>query len=312
MLASSPAPGAFHVATEQPLRFRFDRLLRPTSVIRQSVDVTPGVYGPDGSGPAAGFVFFEPRYDPYDGVLTFQLPAGARWQPHTRYAVRLRPPSNERDITGIQAFDGAPLAQPVAFFFVTGTTVTDPSADRDVSWPDVSYCLEDGVEPQGLPSVREVFASSCAAAHCHGEASGQSRPAFGLDLSSAEGVRSTAIRVVARQTLTGESVGAPLANPLPVGDNVPRIDPGNAANSYVLLKMLVQPLSYADASEPSAAAESMAGELLSAEPPDDEIARLRASFVRGQPMPPDRGLTAAQVRAVVAWIAAGARVDHCP
>lgn len=292
---------------ERAMRIRFDRYLRPASVIRQSVVVTPALFDPDSGVPKGPVVFFKPVYDPYERMVVFQLSPGARWTPTTLHLVRYEPPEDASDVTGFSAFDGAPLAEEVEFSFMTGDGVSDPDDDRDDARPRVRFCEEDDA-PEDLPAAYEVL-RGCAAGGCHGAGGA----VLGLDLSEPAAIRDTAVRVVARQTLHGATVGAPVSNARRFGDDMPRLDPGNPGNSYLVYKLLVNPANHPVAGETSDEPDPWWGGLPPpGPPPPEELSRLRAWFVQGVPMPPGGSLSPAQMRAVVRWVMQGAETPACP
>lgn len=306
ILASDPAQQARDVPREKALRFRTSTLVRPTSVIRQSVLVTPGLIDEETGEIAAGSVFFEPRWDPYDRVVTFELPPGNRWIPSTLYSVSVLLPDDPAGVAGLRTLEGAPLQEPVTLGFMPGEAVSDPSHDVDDTWPVVGFC--EGAPDAGIVAIEQIFRGSCGSGACHGG----SEPAMGLRLDTPEGIRGTTIRVTARETMHAPQVGAPAANPSTFGDAMPRIDPGNPGNSYLVYKLLIHEGNYAGAGEQAQAARAWLGDL----PPDaaiptSDIDSLRATFVQGEPMPVSGTLTPAMMRGVVTWVAQGAQIGPC-
>lgn len=291
---------------EKAMRVRFDRYLRPTSVIRQSVVVTPGLIDPDSGSPKGPSVFFEPVYDPYERMVVFQLAPGARWTPSTLHTAVFEPPEDASDVTGFSAFDGAPLSEEERFSFMTGDAVSDPENDVDDQRPRARFCETDE-GPDDLPAAFEVLRGRCAASGCHGG----SQPVLGLDLGSATAIRDTAVRVVARQTLRGASVGAPAAEARRFGEDMPRLDPLNAGNSYVVYKLLVNEANHPGQGE--AGDDPWLGGLAPpGPPPSEELERLRRWFVQGEPMPPGGRLRPEEMRSLVRWILRGAEIRACP
>lgn len=111
------------------------------------------------------------------------------------------------ELQGFEDLDGR-SAELTEVRFVTGTSTlaTPPSS---ASWADASPVL-----------------ANCA--RCHGG----DDPVLGMDLSSAEGVRSTAIGIPAREVRTGDPVG--------VGGGLlglNRIEPGSPERSLVIWKL---------------------------------------------------------------------------
>jgi len=253
----------------------------------------------------AGGVFFEPVYDPYERVAIFQLDKGQRWLPEILYTAIVRGPEQEGQLAGIQAFDGAPLSDQLRFHFTTGASVSDPSRDLDDTWPKVAFC-EGSKGDLTLPAPASVLAQSCGSASCHG-----SGGLTGLDLSTSQAVQLTAIRVTARQTLTGTTVGAPLPNSDIFGESMARIEPSNPGGSYLIYKLLTNPNNYGQVEDADYA--KFNGGLPWAGPPGEaELQRLRDAFVRLSSMPLGGSLKPSEMRSLVAWIAQGAKVQVCP
>ncbi len=154
-----------------------------------------------------------------------------------------------RDLDG---FVGAPM-NPIAFH--TGSRSEGVPPPSDATWDDVA----------------PIFAARCASLQCHGG----DRPVLGLDLSSAEQVRQTAIGFGAtelRRPVAGAS--APSA---PALTGLAIIEPGSPARSYVVYKVLDDP------------------------------------HVVGASMPPageggEGALTPSEIETLVSWIRAGARL----
>ena len=301
-----PAPQESAYPREKAMRIRFDRYMRPTSVIRQSVLVTSGLIDADSGTSNGPVIFFEPVYDPYERMLVYQLSPGARWTSTTLHSVVYEPPEDESDVTGFSAFDGAPLSEEISFSFMTSDAVSDPDNDVDDERPWVRFCETDDA-PDELPAAFEVLRGRCASSGCHGG----EQPVLGMDLGTDSGIRDTATRVVARQTLRGASVGAPVAESRRFGDDMPRLDPFNAGNSYMVYKLLVN-----DANHPGEDETGddpwLGGLPPPGPPPQDELDRLRAWFVQGQPMPPEDSLRPEEMRSLVRWILRGAETHACP
>jgi hypothetical protein len=303
VVATSPSAGEVGVARERSIAIRFDRLLRPASVLRQSIVVSPGLVDPSTNASPAGNYFFLPSWDPYERVATFRLQPGSRWYANTLHTVVVLPPAEPSSPTGIRAFDGAGLEQSSRFTFTASAAVSEP--DVDDAAPVADWCHEEP-GPPALPPVRGAL-TRCIG--CHGGAA----PQAGLDLSSAAAVARTARGVLSSQVVPMEHAGSTSETPLNFGQGMPRIAPGNPGNSYLLYKLLINPANYPAADDPAATDpywERGLGALQA--PSHDEIARLRDAFVWMEPMPPSGGLTAGQMRALVAWIALGAQVRDCP
>lgn len=289
------------------MRVRFNRYLRPSSVVRQSVLVTPGLFDADTGAPKGPVVFFEPVYDPYERMVVFLLAPGARWIPTTLHSVTLAVPEDDGDITGFRAFDGEPLDEELTYGFITSDRVSDPEHDIDDARPRVRFCASDEA-PTDLPAAFDVLEGNCARSGCHGGGDAT----LGLDLSRSARVRDTAIRVVARETLTGATVGAPVANARRFGENMPLVDPGSPGNSYLVYKLLVKPGNHPPAGDVAGEPDPWLGGLPPPGAPAlDELTRLRRAFVVGDPMPIDANLRPEEMRAIVRWIAQGAETPEC-
>jgi hypothetical protein len=168
--------------------------------------------------------------------------------PEVRYEVRV---AGARDLDGHEA-------TPVSIHFFTGTAVSDPRPLPVPPWSDIA----------------PLFASACG--RCHGGRA----PVLGLDLSSAEGIRRTALGVSAVE-VAGMRSGATAS--LTAGLlGLPRIavlgGVGRPEESYLVYKLIGDP------------------------------------HVVGDPMPPpvDGGpsqLGPEAIRAIAWWIAAGAPTE---
>ena len=302
------SPGAEPgVGRDQAIRFRFDRFLRPTTVLRQSIYVTTGLLDPvTGESPAGGY-HLEPRYDPYERMAVFALPPGGRWSPEMRHTVRLRPPADEGDVAGIRAFDGASLAEATTYTFETSGGVTDPSHDVDDAWSRVDWCDEVAGPPR-LPSVRKVL-GVCAHAGCHGGA----EPAADMGLGSVSVLREKVLGVAARGAPETSTSGEVVTRPTVFGEGMPRVDPGSPGNSYLIYKLLIHPLNHPAPGDPEALETSYQRGLPPLEAPEPaELERLRDAFVTLEPMPAKGWLKPSEMRALVIWIARGAELRECP
>lgn len=378
-----PAHDAIDVPLDQSIRVQFDRFLSPLSVMRQSVCIASVGPTTSGAGHAGCEQFPRPEYDPVDRVAVWK--PSRLLQPGVRYTVVIRPPEEESDFDGIRAFDGAPLESAYVFAFTTERR--SPCAeDSDCAEParcacqdiecgkkacqlpsrepkrSIDYCYEapelctltdDGcLPPRRMPMTtagpREQL-HGCAgdSARCHG---GDAEDGFGprgarLSLAK-DGIRDF-IGKVALQTATSSNPLATNRQGYPFGVNMPVIDPGFSANSYLLWK-LVLALDGKDASVAASvypqdgyrcedlekrdencppplpplvrAGERQAGpvepwipEELSMPIAEGEYERLRrALFGSAMPFGPNAHIDPAQIRTISAWIAAGAPVTDCP
>lgn len=327
-------------------RLFFDRYLLPTTAIRQAVCLHP-------SATAIASIeecvepfqpFAAPEYNPVRRELVVRLAPGTRLIPDTLYRLTVFPPADEES-TGLRAFDGAPLARSYAFDFKTKadtstaqdelgpsaesycaaqkclracTDAPDADACRDACRP---LCLDEACQGDGdvlAGFVPEVF-GSCAYSPCHAAAAGVPAP-MGLDLSRKSLVAATAIGVVAHGTATGEASFAPEPSGPKFGRAMALIAPDDPGQSYLLYKLLANPLNHPR--DPGALGPQHQAEL----------DRLRASVVVGLPMPaengehrglvggsdkdgnpidPDGSKSFAALQLISDWIAHGAVVE-CP
>jgi hypothetical protein len=303
------------VPIDAPLELRFDRFLLPTTAVRQSI-----VYY---TGRPRNAVLLDPSlpeltptYDPVERVVRFLLPEGASLVPNTLYTVEFpvagAPATPTRDVVvlgwGFRAFDGAPLDEQgiLRISFRTGEHRSATPAAAPASCDEVAKELR----CEGASRCQPAYAG-CASCH-----SDDAHAPLGLVLTSRDGLRD-AIGRVAHQTETGPTTGVPLEAPERFGSGMPVIDPSRPENSYLLYKLLVAPAAYLPSGEPLDACPS--DYLVAAPagpdclvPPAEEIDRLRASFVLGDPMPPPHVPSEyaffhrAEVRKLTSFIRAGA------
>lgn len=301
--------------TNGTLAFRFDRFLNPATVNRQAIRVYTGDprFSPG--------LLFNVVYDPVERVVEFRLAEGYAYQPRTLYHYQLLVADGPSDF-GIQAFDGAPLAVgdlPLKASFVTGDGPAELPLESAPSCADI---------------VSHVFSEelgNCTTASCHRSFGNVSNgkdlggAPYGLWLDSRTNLAATAIGHIARQTDLGDEAGGlPEARGPRFGVRMALIDPKNPGGSYLMYKLLRSAANYdacgpvgsgpfctdADASVSSHALLPLRRRQ-TVRPSDEELARLREWFVRGEPMPLDpreQGLNVGidGLRAVSAFIAAGA------
>jgi hypothetical protein len=305
VVATSPADNQQDVATNAPIRVRFDRFLRPETAIRQSIRVTGGTIDAETGGAIAGETYLEPTYDAVERVVTFRLPAGSAWAPGVRYTVTLWA-ARDNGGFGAKAWDGQELAASVVFAFTPGTTTDDVA----VAPVPAAYCgsCVDNVPVLG---ARDVL-RNCAISGCHAG----KEPEVGLNLEDRAGIERTALRLPAHETFTGPSSTDAPTNPNLFGVNMPIIDPGNPGNSFLLFKSMIRPDNYetnsGDEKKQLTSDQPVGGEKT---PSDAEIVRLENAFVKGQPMPVFASIGIHQLRTLQAWIAAGAPLQDdasCP
>jgi hypothetical protein len=279
------------VPTNAAIELRLDRYVRPSDGLRQAIVVYTGDRAQN------LFTAFEPEYDMLERVITFKLRTGALFSPRTLYTIEVVQPALNAD-QGLHAFDGAPLepaAAPLRISFTTWSAPPVAPAPPPSTPVDCSELLD--------PSAGQA-AIFTVCAQCHAPPN----PPMGLDLSSPAGLIHTAIGHVAHQTETGDSGGRTLRAPARFGVEMPIIDPGFAANSYALYKLLRNMDNFVDADGQPCTTEhrvpAPAGDCL--EFARQESTRLREWFVRGDPMPPAGHVNRQAVARLARWIAAGA------
>lgn len=289
---SSQGPEDCGVPIDTDITFRFDRYILPSTAVRQSFVIYTG-------SPANAVPIWEPYYDIVERVVHFEPPSGQVLEPGTLYTIELRS-AETRSEFGFRAFDGAPLADgglPIQFNFRTRRS---EERSRTVLVR----------EPVDCGRALEIFSEAgCATQGCHG---GQN-PAMGLLLDSVKGLVETAISKVAHQTERGAESGVVLRDPTRFGIQMPVIDPGQPGNSYVLYKLLRNPLSHRLSADRAGFCETRYSAELGDEclrPSEQELARLREWFVLGSAMPRDapgaRAVYRDELDELARFIAAGA------
>lgn len=304
------APACDGVPLNTDIELRFDRFIDPASPIRQSVLLYSTT--PDGA------IFLQPEYDVIERVVRYRQFENGRLEPSTLYTFEFVIPKDDSS-DGYRAFDGAPLEEgdiPLKFNFFTGTADEAKPAESEV--PDCTQILS-------LFRGDRAGCSSCHVSSPNGRggcAEGQAPdpstgeciavPRQGLDLSSLSGVERTALGRVAHQTQIGPSADTPLQNPSRVGVQMPIIDPQQPGNSYMMYKLIRNESNFIDGVAPGTSSYRVAlpsGNLVA---DAAERERLREWFVRLDPMPAQGfSLELSEMRALQAWIKAGADLDAC-
>lgn len=280
-----------NVGTSTPLRpgaaieLSFDRLLKPSSVVRQSFAVRDA-FGEAVDPPVV-------TYDPVTRVVRIASPKppGEVWlKPDQPYILVLGVPRPNEELGGFRAIDDSPMdanARRVFGFQVRGTEAPP------VTLAPVDYCRD----------IKPLFAEKCLGCHSAGDASG-------LDLATPAGIAASIGRI-AREASRGPSARTGTAPGRLFGPDMPILDAGNASNSFLLYKVLLnRPGTGETKTCGPATVVSEPGVRYLPDPGDAERARLGAR-VFGQPMPPPPapGLTDAERRRLSAWIAGGAKTD---
>jgi hypothetical protein len=147
------------------------------------------------------------------------------------------------------------------------------------------YCLDDACSNNGdlwngTQVTGDSLFGSCAFGQCHAPTGGTdpSAIAMGLDLSGPAALLATAIGRTSHFSQTGEASTTADESPLRFGRAMPIIDRQSPGNSYLLYKLLINPLNYA---RPGGVRDVQGFQL--------EIDRLRKSAIAGLPMPAQVG-----------------------
>lgn len=202
------------------IQLRFDRYLLPSTVSRQSFALT------EASGASIGTNYVV-SYDPVTLTVTLSADSGRPWvvagQP---YKLRLPVADEDPQGFGVRAIDGSPLAggtlRDISF-----VVSKDSAPEAEVTDPRIDFCRD----------VQPVLTAKCSGKLCHG--SSAESAAAGLMLATFGDVQATATGRVAHGSATGAR--RRLANdPGSVfGIDMPLVDKGNAANSWLLYKVLL-------------------------------------------------------------------------
>jgi hypothetical protein len=206
VVSSSPADGDVDVPRLGPFVVRFDRRLLPRTVSRATVRLESGVVA----------ILLSVRYDvltqsviavPLDGRPIDELVA---WR---------------LTVDGVGDLDGRPMDAPYVARFRTGVDEGPGLVEPP---------------PATFADVASIFTARCTGSACHGPGPA----ALGLDLSSASGVRDTAVNQPARSfppDTLGPSggAGAPVFAGLPLIEVIAGV--GRPETSYLLYTALGDP-----------------------------------------------------------------------
>jgi hypothetical protein len=234
------------------------------------------------------------RYDVLDRTLSYEL--ATRLRPRALYRVQLADPAEGLAPRAFDDGEVEPGPVPLEFGFLTqGEGATPEPAPVDVPAPSCDR-------------IAALLDRHCGSCH------GAEQPAMGLTLNSPSGLRSTAIQRVARQTETGNDSGVPSLHPPRFGTAMPVIEPGKAAGSYLVYKVLAGAAAFEPCRAPECAEHvDQPGAAQCEAWSELERERLRDWFVRGSAMPPAASslppLDCASLRALLRFIDDGA---HCP
>ena len=316
------ADGTSRLVPSTSIRIRFDRFLLPSSISRQAVCLRADLADVPTYTKCTNAVFVQPTYDPVRREIVLRQDKGERLALGTLYKLTLYQQQLQGDCTGdnptscgVLAFDRAALEKP---FTITFRTVdADPGTALDETVPEGTFCGDKG--------AAAALGATCSYATCHGPSSKsgsscvptKSNPVtdcaeglsfYNLQYGNFTDTQQTAINRVAHQTMMGEAASTPEKTPARFGRAMPIIDAfnpgvaGSPGNSYTMYKILT-------GMSIDAAPDDI-------KPSDDEVQRLRDTFVVGMPMPPpDIGtgpLDAEQLTNLSNWIQRGAPLSTCP
>ncbi|MFO0670015.1 MAG: hypothetical protein U0235_10375 [Polyangiaceae bacterium] len=302
------------IAANGALEIAFDRVLDPASVNRQAAVIIRV-----GGGPIANPAV---AYDPVTRVLRLSAAneSGAPWlTPGQPYELILTDPNEPNSIGGVRALDGATIdhAGPRRIaFFASDELPKDALLARGID-PVMDFCRD----------VLPIFRAKCAGSTCHGEPG----TTAGLVLTSAAGVANTALRRAAIEANTGSRAGLGGTPGRVFGVDLPVIEPGNPAASWLMYKLLLAvPADDVDGGAVATAARCDGAPGPAPTPPRlplapfaalDSAERTRfADAMLGSPMPyparpgvldREQNLTLSELERVRAWIAQGAQISEC-
>lgn len=241
VVTSSPADGEAGFPRLGPFVARFNRRLLPHTVARANVRLESGVVKP----------LLSVRYD----VLTQTVTAVPFYGDPIAEQVGWR-----FVLDGVEDLDGRAMAEPHIVRFRTGAEPGPGAAEP----PTATFA-----------EIAPIFTARCTGSRCHGPGPA----ALGLDLSSAVGVRDTAINAPSRSFASGTvgpegGAGAPVFAGMPLIEVIAGV--GRPETSYLVYTVLGD------------------------------------AHIAGAPMPPalrddpSAGLTPDELRTLSAWIGAGA------
>jgi hypothetical protein len=297
------------------IELAFDAQLLPVTVNRQSIALV------DASGNGVATLVL--TYDPVARVVVLEPQENSAWlQPGLAYKIVLGIPSGESDTGGLRSITRAtldPASTRVLGFQTCGGTVACPTAPLPPPPATMRFCND--IEP--------IFKGHCSAPGlCHG-ADG-ANPAASLILDTSVGVAKTAIGRVAQGSNTGAVSGRAEPPGRQFGIDMPIIDPGSPANSWLVYKLLMstphddgvdsgaelRPRCF-PSETPNPAIDPFGGAspytASFARMTDDDRAAL-SNYVFGNAMPypsPDNTIGFAELERIRLWIAQGAVVEEC-
>jgi hypothetical protein len=310
LLAYTASDGV--TVVEGSIEIAFDRFLNPATVNRQGV----GLRDLFGNAPDSPIV----QYDPITRVAVLSNPnPGQTWltvgQP---YEIVFPVATTEAGSLGLLAIDGASMdpVAPLAFASTQtlGFNVAAAPGSPPPLPPTIDFCSD--VMPIFRAPTATLIEGACGTASCHGIPNNTLTTAQGLVLDTEDGIRHTAIGVLAEETATS-ALTSPLAPQIAFPTGMPIIDPGNPGNSYLMYKLL----KYDDGVPDASGATVVYNACNLTTPPFDygpsgfastaEATRL-SDLIPGRRMPwGHTPLTIDEMERIRLWIAEGAEVDDC-
>lgn len=290
---------------DEAIEVSFDRLLLPSSVLRQSF-VIRDAFGVPVESPIV-------VYDPVLRVVRIENPRLNQADPSARpwlldnqpYTLTLGVPKPGEDTGGFRALDGATL---------------DAKSKRQWGFVarvrPVTSMVQNAAADRFCGHVMPIFRAKCV--QCHGP----SRADMGLDLSSAVAIQRTAWGRLARTTARGSSSTLPTTLAEGFGRDMAIVQPRSPGTSVLLYKVLLAEPAAESATTPSCGGASFLPRapvvpyLAGLDPA--ERGRL-GGLLSGNAMPfsdqgsvPGPGLSLSEQRVLAAWIADGAEAKACP
>jgi hypothetical protein len=273
------------VPLNRPLSFQFDRWLLPSTATRQSIQLSVAE--------ATSAEFMQPTYELLTRTVTYSDAAGL--EQGLVYVLALADSETQTSGWGFASYDARSLdRKTVPDSIVFRTAEADPVYDPTPSPPRL--CRD---------ALAAFSKAGCTAAHCH-RTSDTELPCANLRLDQKSGL-TTAIRRVAIATDRAGNSGTMSELPARFGMNMPVIEPGEPAMSFLLYRMLFGRDAYRNAS----------GQFEVAPPSTKELSFATTWFGATGPMPPPsvgfpKDVSPVELtRVIETWIRDGADTDAC-
>lgn len=293
----------------EPLRFRFNRWLLPTSVVPEALYMYT-------QGTNFGYRLY-PQYDPATRTLSCSTP---NIRPEGLVLeLELKAADEDKYGSGLRSYEGEPLDRPIRFTFRVGQAQASSPGNSSASAAATCDAALMAFRQAGCSGVgchsRQASPECAAAATPSAWDPGLGRcvqvPRMGLLLDAADGLRNTAINQVSHQTQIGPDIAEHAVSGVRFGAQMPIIDMGHPENSYLIYKLLIGKQLNEELASRHEPAEPVSPVAMS----QRDIEASRDWFIRFGPMPPasvgyPSGVSPLQVYTTLkTWIAAGAA---CP